>query len=286
VRYRKWGRVVRWENGVVVRVEEAGEATEGEVFEARPIVVTPSGSEGPGWAGGAINEPFGAAPPPRPLADARGDSIDLPLEILRSAQDDRQIERLVVIEGIAVHDCDGIRWTDRTRRLHASLARAPLRATVDLADFDFDLLRRIDLRDVEDAHFDRVHVAPHVFASFLPSLDIDREQMPAERDGRGNHVERRRVAGDPPNVFRPSYRIPPIAAWLNVRAIPFGDIDRDLPEAIARLDDGLLVVHGDRRYRVPLRDFVVDAVGESERWYPYAAGAFGAEACFRIAGPR
>jgi len=259
VSYRKWGRVVRWENGVVVRVYEAGEAIEGEVFEARPIdhSVTPSAS-----------------------------LPELPLEMLRSAQDDEQVERLVAIEGIAVHDCDGIRWTERTRRLHASLARAPLRATIDLADFDFDLVRRIDLHDVEERHFDRVRIAPHVFASFVASLDIEREQMPAEHDGRGRPVERRRVDGDPPNVFLPSYRIPPIAAWLNLRAIPFGAIDREIPEAIARLDDGLLVDDGGRRFHVVLHDFTVEAVGESERWYPYAAGAFGAEACFRIARPR
>ena len=36
--YRKWGRTVRWENGTIVRVEEAGEAREEDgVFFARPI---------------------------------------------------------------------------------------------------------------------------------------------------------------------------------------------------------------------------------------------------------
>jgi aspartate racemase len=37
--------------------------------------VSPSGSEGPGGAGGARSEPTGAALPPRPLAPARGDML-------------------------------------------------------------------------------------------------------------------------------------------------------------------------------------------------------------------
>jgi len=246
VRYRKWGRVVRWENGVVVRVEEAGEAIEGEVFEARPI-------------------------------ETRVEHPDVSLPAIPTLQN---VERLIASEGVAVHECDGVRWTEHTRRLHVALARAPLRATVDLAEFDFDLIRRIDLRDVEPRRFDRVRLAPHVFASFLPSLigAIAIEQMPAPHDGRGRPVERCRIEGDPPNVFRPSYRIPPVAAWLNLRAIPFGAIDRDAPEAIARLDDGLLVVDGARTFRMQLDRIDIRAVGESERWYPYAAGSFGAEA--------
>ena len=36
--YRKWGRTVRYENGTMVRVEEAGEAfEEGEEFRAQPL---------------------------------------------------------------------------------------------------------------------------------------------------------------------------------------------------------------------------------------------------------
>ncbi len=36
--YRKWGRTIRWENGTIVRVDEAGQAIEesGE-FHARPL---------------------------------------------------------------------------------------------------------------------------------------------------------------------------------------------------------------------------------------------------------
>jgi hypothetical protein len=235
---------VRWENGVVVRVDEAGEAIEGDVFEARPI-------------------------------DARVELPEVSLQDIPALPD---VERLIVSEGVAIHDYDGIRWSERSRRLHVALARAPLRVTLDLADFDFDLIRRIDLRDVRPKQFDRVRLAPHVFASLLPSLDVDREQMPGDRDGRGAPIERRRVAGDPPNVFRPSYRIPPVAAWLNVRAIPFGTIDHDAPEAIARVDDGLLVINGGRTYLMHVERFVFKAVGETERWYPYAAGSFGAEA--------
>jgi hypothetical protein len=36
--YRKWGRVVRYENGMTIRVEESGEATEdGDIFHAAPV---------------------------------------------------------------------------------------------------------------------------------------------------------------------------------------------------------------------------------------------------------
>jgi len=251
VSYRKWGRVVRWENGVVVRVDEAGEAREEDgVFIAEPIEHSV------------------------PLSD----EPTLPPEVLRFAHAD--MERLIVSEGVAVHECDGIRWSERTRRVHVSLARAPLRATLDLADFDLDLVRRIDLRDVRSRAFDRIRLAPHVFASFLPSLigKIDLEQMPAPHDGRGLPVERRTVAGAPPNVFRPSYRVRPVPAWFNLRAVPFGAIDRDAPEAIARLDDGLLVIDEGRTFRAPLDDIGIKAVGEAERWYPYGAGSFGAEA--------
>lgn len=244
--YRKWGRVVRWENGVVVRVEEAGEAIEENgVFDAHPI----------------------AERVPLPDVECGGHAAGL-----------RDVERLILSEGVAVHECDGVRWSDRTRRMHVSLAHAPHRATLDLADFDFDLLRRIDLRDVEARQFDRIRLAPHVFASLLPSLDIAKEQMPSPHDGRGRPVERRRVEGDPPNVYRPSYRIPPIPAWFNVRAIPFGTIDRNAPVAIARLDDGLLVIDDGRAFHARVDRIEVTAVGEAERWYPYAAGAFGADA--------
>src|SRR5262249_55163649 len=82
--YRKWGRVVRWENGTLVRVEEAGEAREENgVFYAQPIEhrVIPSVSEGP---------------PADVIAVAEG--------ILRCAQDDTKVERCIVTHGVALHE--------------------------------------------------------------------------------------------------------------------------------------------------------------------------------------
>lgn len=233
---------MRWENGFVVHVDEAGEAIEGDVFEARPL-------------------------------DERVALPDVALPDIPQIAS----ERFIVSEGVAVHDYDGIRWTERTRRVHVSLTHAPLRATLDLADFDFDVITRIDLRNVEERTFESIRLAPHVFASFLPDLDIEKEQMPAPHDGRGKPIECMRVSGDPPNVYRPSYRVRPVPAWFNLRAIPFGVIDREAPEAIARLDDGLLVIHDGRAFVARPR-IDIKAVGESERWYPYAAGSFGAEA--------
>jgi hypothetical protein len=64
---------------------------------------------------------------------------------------------------------------------------------------------------------------------------------------------------------------------------PFGDIDRDLPEAIALLGPihdrtmYVLCVDGDEVFpaAVPLRR--VTAAAPAPEWYPYAAGCFGAE---------
>ena len=50
---------------------------------------------------------------------------------------------------------------------------------------------------------------------------IDLEQLPADRDGYGEPVAQCRVASadPPPNWYRPSYRIRPIRAWHNLRAV-------------------------------------------------------------------
>lgn len=262
--YRKWGRSVRWENGVIVRVEEAGEAREENgVFIAQPI----------GDVGRASAPPGGLKSAPRPT---------LPDEVLRFAQDVRSIERIVALDGVAIHECDGVRWTDRTRRLHVALVNAPWRALIDLAKFDLALVRRVAdalARCEGTASYDHLRLAPHVAAAFVAHLSCKREQMPAPHDGSGRRVRPMDVDGDPPNVYRPSYRVRPVAAWLNVRAVPFGLITRHTPEAIAIIDAPrpTFLVQDGRRVFVAEHDLAPSAVGPTEGWYPFGAGAFGAE---------
>ena len=80
------------------------------------------------------------------------------------------------------------------------------------------------------------------------------------------------------NVFRPTYRQRPIAAPFNLCAKPFGVIDREAPLAIAIVNgSSLLCIHDADVFLMPLRIDDIQAAGEPGRWYPYAAGSFGAE---------
>jgi len=235
--YRKWGRTVRWENGTIVRVEEAGEAREEDgVFFARPIAhgVIPSASEGS---------------PARVIAVAEG--------ILRCAQDDTKIERVLVSEGIALHECDGVRWHEETRRVHVALTRKPWRVLV----VDAEVVGRVAgalARCEGERDFEHVLVPPHIEID----VNCEKEQMPGGLDGYGRPIERRRVEGEPPNFYRPSYRIRPVRRWMNVRAIPFGTM-QPAPQVIALVDGGkALVEHGERVFVTRLRVDRVTAVGE------------------------
>jgi hypothetical protein len=164
--------------------------------------------------------------------------------------------------------------------MHVALIGGGHRAILDLAEFDFDLVRRV--ADIlargggEREAPERIRLAPHVTAALLPSLigAIDIDQAPAPHDGRGNAIVETRVEGKPPNVWRPSYRVRPVAMWHNLRARPFGVIDRDAVEAVALLSGRLLLEDGTH---CALRIERVLAVGEPQRWYPIGAGSFGAE---------
>jgi hypothetical protein len=98
-------------------------------------------------------------------------------------------------------------------------------------------------------------------------------------------IEECRIERPPwPNWFRPSYRVRPVRAPMNLRAVcEATEIDRALPEAVALLapPDGLLlralIVDGAAVYPAAIRVVRIDAVGPPSAWYPYAAGAWGAE---------
>jgi hypothetical protein len=236
--YRKWGRVVRWENGTLVRVEEAGEAREENgVFYAQPIAergVIPSASEGS---------------PARVIAVAEG--------ILRCAQDDVGVERVLVAEGIAIHECDGVRWEEQTRRVHVALTRKPWRVLVDdagVADVAGALARCVGEKD-----FEHVLVPPHIHVD----ADCEKEQLSGGLDGYGRPIERHRVAGEPPNFYRPSYRVRPVRKWMNVKPIPFG-VMHEAPRVLALVDGGkALVEHEQRVFVTRLRVERVTAAAES-----------------------
>jgi hypothetical protein len=259
--YRKYGRVVRYEHGHLIHVEEAGEAMEsGHVFSAAPL-----------------NEAIALPAMDSSAVEAVAARIE---RIVRP-------ERLLVSEGVALHQCNGIEWSEAPRRIHLSIAASGERALIDLASFDTGAIERIAAAmsriEPERPHPERVRVAGAVGAALLqPLLNVLRiEQTSASHDGRGLPVER--CEGPPwPNWFRPSYRARPARVPLHLRAVPHGAVDPELPEAIALLgpprqrDVRMLCVDGLAVYPITVPLVRPVAVGETGEWYPYGGGAFGA----------
>ena len=255
-RYRKRGTAVRREGAILLRVSESGEAIDdGSSFIVRPI------------PGTSLEAPDAAA-------------------VINAADRLTKLdpERLIVSEGIADHDCDGRAWRETSRRIHIALTHERMRVLIDHADFDhLDEIERIAaaLRAVnEERTAGAVRLAPLVTAALLPSLldRLDVEQLPAPHDGRGLPVGQRSALAPHPNVFRPTYRHRPVAMPFNLRAKPFGVVDAALPLAIALVNGASLICINDAEvFLMPLRIGDIRAAGEPERWYPYAAGSFGAE---------
>jgi hypothetical protein len=278
--YRKWGRSVRYENGTVVRVEEAGEAVEeGGEFRAYPH--PPSGHLLPL----AREKEAGAA-----LSAAAASLSGLAGEGGRRPGEGLAIERIVLTEGIAIHETNGITWTERTRRLHLSIVRAPFRMLIDQAHFDvdaalLDAFARLGRRREPPP---RLRLAPRVSAAILHSLPIDLAQRAGEHpDGKGQPIDCRPVQGEPPNWYRPSYRVRPLRAWFNLMALPFGKLDDAAPRAVARLDDGdVLCVDGGDVFATALPPGRILAVGGAEEWFPFGAGAWGADMLMECGRPR
>src|SRR5438034_10885343 len=104
--------------------------------------------------------------------------------------------------------------------MHLSSARAPHRMLIDQADFGvdrelLDLFARIDGRREPPP---RMTLVPRVAAAMLHSLigRIDLQQRAGETpDGTGQPVPPRLVLGEPPNWYRPSYRVRPLRAWFH-----------------------------------------------------------------------
>jgi hypothetical protein len=274
--YRKWGHVIRYENGTTIRVEEAGEASEVDgVFEARPMP----------WEQ-RVNTTVSAPPRAIPMQQMESFVAQALLTVQPCI-----VERLIISSGASRHEIDGVTWIEESHRVHLSLVKERLRALIDLASFDLDAIRSAagalaragGAREAPP----RVRLAPNVAAALLPSLigEIAIEQHGGGFDGRGQAIETRAVTADePPNWYRPSYSIRPRRAWLNLRPLPFGTIDENAPVAVALLAPivgtslEVLCIDGDDVFPAELSAERVAAVSADEPvWYPYAAGSFGVE---------
>ena len=265
--YRKFGRVVRRENEFLIRVDEAGEAVEdGGTFACAPLEQQPDALT-------IAPDDVNAA------ADAIAALVRPPL----------QLERLIVSDGLAFHEFGEKRWSERTQRVHVSIARAPYRALIDLADFSTATIARICkalLRVGAERSVSHVRLAENVGAALLPSLigALPMEQWAAPHDGKGEWIENAVVDDSTPrNWFRPSYRTRPVRAWFHLRADAFGAIDASLPIAIALLAPihvrtlRLLCTDGDAAFVATVNAARVLAAAPTETWFPFAAGCFGAE---------
>jgi hypothetical protein len=272
--YRKIGRVVRYESGRIVRVTEAGEASEeGAVFTCKP-------------SGAKVD-----------LGEIDADAVRLAaMEVEAAASNGVRLERCVLTEGIASHSFGDTRWTEHTRRVHVSLVAGSLRALIDRGDFDLTSIETV-ARALATAGEDRpapqrIRLRPCVSAALIPSLigtvppNIALIQAEGGMDGKGVAIQERTLVLPPwPNWFRPSYRVRPVRTPLNVAVRPtlITAEGEALPEAIALLApvDGLtlrvLVTDGAHSYPATVRVTRIEAVGTREDWYPYGAGSFGAE---------
>lgn len=279
--YRKRGSVARWENGTLVRVAESGMAAETEeLFECRPE----KSGDVPGVDESRVVD----------TADA-----------VRAAVGDVAIERLIVIEGIAEHECGDKRWTEHTQRIHLSLTRARTRAILDLGSLQMKdvmkdvvrvagVLARAD--DIEREAPARLRLAPNVTAALLPSLvgiappNVRLLQTAGGLDGCGEDIVEASEAW--PNRYRPSYRVRPMRMPLQLRLecdVTEIDADRDAdrPRAVALLAPvsiinrelvlQVLIEDRDRAFRSTVRVARIDAVSDERTWYPYGGGSFGAE---------
>ncbi|HYO76880.1 MAG TPA: hypothetical protein VE010_10490 [Thermoanaerobaculia bacterium] len=265
--YRKRGSSVRWENGTFVRLSECGVATEE----------------------GAL---FTCAPDP----DRRADVFDaeLPVAAIAAAvqRSGVECERLVLVDGVAEHEYGERTWTERTQRLHLALTHGRRRVLIDQATFDVTSIERIgaalarcEAERIVPAH---IRLAPNVAAALLPWLvgrvppGVRLLQSAGGVDGRGNDIAE--AEGEWPNWYRPSYRVRPERAPLNLRLEAAStDVDAGLPIAIALLAPvtslalRVLVEDGSSVYPATVDATRILAAANERIWYPYGAGSFGAE---------
>lgn len=270
--YRKYGRVARYDDGHLVAVDEAGEAIElGREFEARPLTV------------------------PVALPEPDGKEVERVAREIERIVKPNAVERLIVSDGIARHEFNGVEWTETHRRIHLSIAHRDFRVLVDRGDFELDDIERVAaaLENVmtEREAPPRIRTAPNVSAALLPSLptivppNVELWQLAGGMDGKGKQVAEEQLTAPPwTNWYRPSYRVRPQRMPFNIQArCEVKVVDSDVPEAVAILApvEGVmmrvLISGKDGSYPATVRVSRIDAVSSDVIWYPYGAGAFGAE---------
>lgn len=249
--YRKRGWSVRWENGVVVRAVESGVAVDdGEVFRCFP-------------------DARAAALLPHSM------SVDRILEVVKP----HVIERLIVAEGEAEHDCDGRQWRERSQRLHLSILRNGHRILIDQADFSLQTIERIfGVRWHRHRPLPgKLRLAPNVAAA-LASL-IATDQRPGGIDGKGLPILERPGS----NWYRPSYRVRPVRVPMHLELRHDNAEIEDAPRAIALLAPPhgptlqVLIDDGESAWPAVIPVRMPRSVARDVTFYPYGAGSFGAE---------
>lgn len=263
--YRKWGRSVRRDGQHLVMVDEAGEAVESDgIFRTR-----------------ALGEDLDLdAPDPSAVEQAAG-------EIESMVASPLSIERLLVSQGAVRHQFGDRTWSETARRVHVSVAIGPLRAIFDFAEFRFEIMRSgiaaLARVGKERKPPKRIRLAENIGAALLAFAPVAKLQSAARHDGKGDPILEQLAAHEPPNWFRPSYRIRPRRAWFHLRVAPFGVLEGEVAEAVALLapvsprELRVLCVDGRVVYptTIPMRPIL--AARPTSTWYPYGAGAFGAE---------
>jgi len=273
----------------------------------------------------------GQAPLPRPQGSrvrflARRISNDVPA--------DTRISRLTITEGRADHQMEGIEgkkeWSEAFGRIHLAVAAGKHSVTIDRGGSSLSSVDPAEIRyltgalagagPLPAARICNLRLASAVTARILRELvdahlleglptrlqviQMEHEDYPY--DALGNRIAQIALSGEsaetshrvPGGLYRPTYRLPPIAIPLHIRLVgpndPLSDpLDADM-RAIeilqpfqVRTDSitaGFLCLDSENRafscgVSIDPRDLLasIRSIGREYRWFPYSAGAYGSE---------
>jgi len=304
-RYEKWGTTVRWSRNRTgesrLQLEEHGIATATDsLFESHSLPLAPSGSS----------------------------TISVELPSIGLIAIEPFVERFVLTGGVATHQLEGggtrRSWTTNHQRLHLALRHGAHRVELHLGTNGDSLTAITDTISATAAALassDRLErtwrtpvvLEPGVAAGFWKTIFFSPasrsllrsglvvEQRPrhaTEVDGNGQAVLSVDLSENerPPNVFRPSYRTPPVRLPLNLSVTHRRDRVEGAIRAIAFthppeltldgfLETGMLCVDAvsGRSFRasvqIPPGDFCerIEGISRDLIWYPEMAGIFGSD---------